>query len=360
LRKFILLVAGIVLSVATLSACTGGKPPPPPTDPRDVLVVGDSVSFAFGCVLGDNGGAIGNDCPPPADGAFTARNEFSGACTITPGTLMLYNAQLVPAPSCDTNPTPQHGRTWEQAADHYTPKVVVIVTAGWEVVDRYVLGSGGGPVPELQWAGPGSTADNAAAWYSNYLLNAINMFRSRGAKVLVANAANFDPPAPLPDSGPSACMWWEPFDDPAPTSAGPCNAGQAWRSPPGFNVGYRSSNTKIDQFNDVINIVKTNWFGGDSNVRIFNFKSHFNGPADGYTDYVCPPPDDDDITPIPDITDGTPNCPTVAEPTRNAILARAPDKGHLSLGGNDILDFYLEPCVRDMLGISGGDPAKCT
>ena len=117
MRKFTLLVAGLVLCGGTLTACFGGSPPPP--DPHDVLVVGDSVSFAFGCVLGSDGGS-GNPCPTQPD--FTTQNDFSGACTITPGTLVLYNGGAAPAPSCDTAPAAANGRTWEQAANQFVPK----------------------------------------------------------------------------------------------------------------------------------------------------------------------------------------------------------------------------------------------
>src|SRR5262245_25532493 len=357
LRKFSLLVAGVLLAGGTLAACIGGPPPPPPTDPHDVLVVGDSVSFAFGCVLGDAGNS-GNPCPANPD--FSTQHDFSGACTIAPGTLVLYNGGFAPAPSCDTVPAAANGRTWEQAANQFTPKVAIIVTAGWEIVDRY-FNSGSAP-PDAQWAGPNGTDQTAAAVYSNQLLNAINMFRSKGAKVLIANAPYIDPPTPLPDptGTPADCMWWEPDDTSPPVSQGPCQQGQQWRSPPGSGVGYRSSHAKLNQFNDVVNIVKNNFFQNDADVRVVNFRERFNlAPnANAYTDYVCPPPNDSTVAPDP----VTHNC-VITNPSPGvvpAILARAPDKGHLSSGRFDILKFYLEPCVRALIPVSGGDLSKCS
>ena len=64
-----------------------------------------------------------------------------------------------------------------------------------------------------------------------------------------------------------------------------------WRSPTG-NTTYRPSKDKLDQFNGIVNQVKSQYFGGDSGVVVFNFKKHFNGPDNAYHDYVCPPPHD--------------------------------------------------------------------
>ena len=84
MRKFVLLAAGVLLSVGTLAACIGGPPPPPPTDPHDVLTVGDSVSFSFGCALGDPGeipGIPDGSCPSTPD--YSTHNDWVGACTMT-------------------------------------------------------------------------------------------------------------------------------------------------------------------------------------------------------------------------------------------------------------------------------------
>jgi hypothetical protein len=390
LRKFALLVAGVALSVGTLAACIG--PPPPSTDPHDVLVVGDSVSFSFGCVLGDTiPGFDPSGCP--VRNGYTTHNESSGACTITPGTVLAYTGGTAAAPNCDTAPDAQN-RTWAQAADQFTPKVVVINTAGWEVVDRWINCCNA--PPDAQWGGPTNGPPNdayhtAAGYYSNELYQAIQMFRSKGAKVLVANAPYIAPPQPEPppDQVPAGlgCTWWEPYPNSAPMSSGPdctgnatAGSGGAWRPPPGSGVSYRSSRTKVDQFNNIVNGVLTNpdpsfGFGSDPNVKSFNFKNHFNGgPSNAYSDYVCPPPNDVSKAPINtlDFHSGVPagnmafqcdngNGPnTPLNPWNYAILARAPDKGHLSVAGEfQVLQPYIEPCVQSMLGI-GGDPTKCS
>ena len=395
MRKFALLVAGVALSVGTLAACIG--PPPPTTDPHDVLVVGDSVSFSFGCVLGDPGelnGVQQSDCPPAPGATYTTRNDWVGACTITPGTLSLYNGGQAGAPNCDTVGAGSRGDTWQSDANHFVPKVVVINTAGWEIVDRWMNQV---PAPDEQWGAAGCSPtntpspqcdaySNAAVQYSSQLFDAINTFRNspNHPTVLVSSVPYIAPTEPEPPFGAGepdalACSWWEPFNTPSGPSSGPDCTGNAtqgsggsWRSPTG-NTTYRSSKAKIDQFNQIVQLVKDNNFASDPGVKIFNFKSHFNaGPANTYTDYVCPPPHDTDTT-AQWLVDVRPGSPTLGQmvwqcddgshiPTNyvNAILARAPDHGHLSPAGQtQILQPYIDKCVRAALGASGGDPAAC-
>jgi hypothetical protein len=394
LRKFTLLAAGLLLAGGVLAACIG--PPPPTTDPHDVLVVGDSVSFSFGCALGDPGelnGVPQSSCPPAPGATYTTRNDWVGACTITPGTLSLYNGGQAGAPNCDTVGAGSRGDTWQSDANHFVPKVVVINTAGWEIVDRWqnVVAQ-----PDLEWGAPGCTPNNvppscqmyqnAAVAYSSELFNAINTFRNSAnhPTVIVTNAPYINPLEPEPPFGSGvpdslACSWWEPFPNTAPNSAGPDCRGDAtqgsggqWRSPTG-NTSYRSDMAKMDQLNQIVQLVKDNDFASDSGVKIFNFKSHFNaGPANTYTDYVCPPPHDTDTTAqnLPDVRPGSPTfgqmvwqCDDGSHiPTNyvNAILARAADHSHLSPAGiAQVLQPYIDKCVRAALGASGGDPAAC-
>jgi hypothetical protein len=379
LRKLLLLVAGVALMGGTLAACVGGPPPPPPTDPKDVLVVGDSVAFSFGCVLGDAlPGVPAGGCPASPD--YSAKNLSVGACTIYGVTVSLYNGGSASAPNCDTVPAPPDNRTWVQAADHYVPKVVVINTGGWEIVDRWLSFTA---VPDSQWGGStsGQAYENAAVYYSSALYNAINEFRARGAQVLVANQPHLNPlqPVPPPNEVPAGleCSWWEPYPNNPPTAQpnGEPNGltcPGAWRSPTG-NTSYRPSKTKIDQLNTIINQVKTQWFGSDPNVRIFNFEKHFNQPGtDAYTSHICPPPYDSTVVAEnrPDLRPGSPTfgqmvwqCDIQGDGALNdvnAILARAPDNGHLSVAGQeDILRPYLETCVRGLLGLANGNVNDC-
>ena len=386
MRKFVLLVAGVALSVGTLAACFG--PPPPTTDPHDVLVVGDSVSFSFGCVLGDPGelnGVPQSACPQPdADNNgvpdYTTRNDWVGACTITQGTLSLYNGGQAGAPNCDTVGAGSRGDTWQSDADHFVPKVVVINTAGWEIVDRWLNVVS---APDEQWGAAGCSPTNtpspqcdayqqAAVQYSSKLFDAINTFRNspNHPTVIVTSVPYIAPTEPEPPFGAGepdalACSWWEPFPNSAPASSGPDCTGTAtqgsggtWRSPTG-NTSYRSSKAKIDQFNQIIQLVKDNNFASDSGVVLFNFKKHFNGPDNTYHDYVCPPPNDSAVAPDP----VTHNC-VITNPSPGivpAILARAADHGHLSPAGQEqILKPYIDKCVRNYLSLPGGDQSACT
>jgi hypothetical protein len=392
LRKFLLLVCGVALSAGTLAACIGGPPPPPPpppTDPHDVLVVGDSVAFAFGCALGDSLDAFPTGCP--ARPGYTTRNATVGACTIWQQTVLLYNGGTAPAPNCDTFPASPENRTWAEQADYYQPKVVVIKTAGWEIVDRWLGGVAG--APDAQWGGStgGQAYQNAAVYYSAALYNAITNFRARGAKVLVANAPYSNMLQPVPSPGGTTppgieCSYWEPYPLTPPTAQGepgnPLTCPGAWRSPPGVNppVSYRSGRTKHDQFNDILDQVLTNpdpqfGFGSDPNVVRFNFEKHFNRPVTNeYTDWICPPPDDWQVPSVEDLNWHTSdpldtafvcdngNGPNSAlNPWPLAINARAPDNGHLSTAGQfDILQPYLEGCVRHLLGLPPpGSAADC-
>jgi hypothetical protein len=114
---------------------------------------------------------------------------------------------------------------------------------------------------------------------------------------------------------------------------------------------------KINQFNDIITLVKNQYFNNDPNVVIFPFKAHFNGPNNVYTDYVCPPPNDETVAPDPVLH----KCVLPDLSVVDAILARAPDKGHLTpAGAFGILQPYLEPCVKALIPVAGGNMSACS
>jgi hypothetical protein len=396
LRKFTLLVAGVALAAGALTACVGGPPPPPPTDPHDVLVVGDSVGFSFGCVLGDPGevgGVPQSACPQSP--VYSTRNDWVGSCTVTPGTVSLYNGGQAPAPNCDTVAAGSRNQTWGEAANFFVPRVVVINTAGWEIVDRWLNFV---TTPDAQWGAVGCSPTNtpspqcdnysrAAVQYSSKLFDAINTFRNspNNPTVLVTNAPYTAPPQPLPSPAEVPpgfeCSWWEPYPPSAPVSAGPdctgnatAGSGGSWR-PQAAGVTYRPSKTKMDQFNAIVDLVKNNYFAGDSKVQVFNFKKHFNhGPLNEYSDWVCPPPDDATVAAVDDLNwntadpldrafvcDNHQGLNTAVNPWPLAINARAADNGHLSPAGQvQILKPYIDKCVLHHLGAAGGDPSACT
>ncbi len=194
-KKTASLTVALALAALVLAACVGGPPPPPPTDPHDVLVVGDSISFSFACGLGDAAGS-GESCPGP--GGFTTASDIVGGCTISGGTILLYNGQTAGSYGCDN-----WGSAWSGDADKYTPRVVVIVTSGWEIMDRWSGDPNG--LPDRQWGGNGQQFQDAKNAYQANLGLAINVFRQHGSKVIVANSAYMNPPEPqFPPGTPGA------------------------------------------------------------------------------------------------------------------------------------------------------------
>jgi hypothetical protein len=336
------LVALALVSVGVLlAACAPAKPPPPPppppTDPHDVLVVGDSIAYSFGCVLGDASGGPG---PCPSPGGFTTHNEIVGGCTISGGTILLYNGTPIDSYGCQDWPS-----AWAAHADTFTPKVVVIVTSGWEIMDRWSGAANG--LPDRQWGGNSTDFQNARNAYQASLAGAINLFRQRGAKVIVANSAYMNPPeAQFPPGTAGAPdflinAWYERYPDDGNVGPDP----DPWNAPIA-GMTYRPSKFKVDQFNASISSVVSG-FGSD--VVKFDFFKHFD-PGNAYNDYVCPPPNDS--TDVPNPT--THQCTNGA-----AILARDTDRAHLTQsGGHSILATYLVPCVRAVL--AGDPPTACS
>jgi hypothetical protein len=334
-KKTASVTVALALATLVLAACVG-PPPPPPTDPHDVLVVGDSISFSFACGLGDAAGS-GESCPGP--GGFTTASDIVGGCTISGGTILLYNGQTASSYGCDN-----WGSAWSGDADKYTPRVVVIVTSGWEIMDRWSGDPNG--LPDRQWGGNGQPFQDAKNAYQANLNFAIQVFRQHGSKVIVANSAYMNPPEPqFPPGTPGAPdflinAWYERY--PTDLNAGPTPP--PWQ-PPIAGMTYRPSKTKVEQFNNAITTV-VNSFGDPSNVLQFNMFNHFDPVISGnraYSDYVCPPPNDS------------------ADPatcTGTKILARDADGGHVSTpGGQSILNHYLQPCVEAVL--AGSSTASC-
>jgi hypothetical protein len=336
------LAVGALASVAlVLAACVPEEPPPPPppppTDPHDVLVVGDSIAFSFACGLGDDAGS-GQSCPGP--GGFTTASDIVGGCTISGGTILFYNGQTASSYGCDNWPS-----AWAADADKYVPKVVVIVTSGWEIMDRW-SGSPSG-LPDRQWGGNGAEFTAAKDAYMSNLQSAINLFRARGAKVVVSNSAYVNPPEPqFPIGTPGVPdflirAWYERYN---PINVAPP---EVWAEKVnGQDLTYRPSKTKIEQFNNAITSV-VNSFGDPSNVLQFNMFKHFDPIISGsraYSDYVCPPPNDS--------ADPATTC------SGSKILARDLDGGHLSMpGGQSILNYYIQPCVEAVL--AGNSTTSC-
>jgi len=350
-RKAIFVLGALVATGSIIAACAPTKEPPPPPPAQDVLVVGDSISHSFGCVLG-NGGSGPGSCPGPGGESISTATEIIGGCTISGGALLFYNSIAAEQYGCIDWPSVFNG-----FANQYNPRVVILITSGFELVDRWSSFPNGCDLndastcstPDRQWGGAGAPLTAAQQAYTQNLQAAINLFRAHGSKVLVANANYVNPPEPLfPPGTPDTPdflirAWYERY--PATNT----NPPEAW-TPPNQGLTYRPSKTKVEQYNQTITSAVNAL--SDSDVSVFNLFSHFApGSPRGYSDLVCPPPNDA-VAPV-----GT-TCPGGT----TAIDARDPDGSHLtgSPGGQDILAYYLVPCVRALLGQSGGDVSKCS
>jgi hypothetical protein len=331
MRKFSLVVCGVVVALLA-GACFGG--PPPPSGPhRDVVVFGDSNAWGIGCSLGDPG-EFAQD-PPPfpcTPQSFSVKNETAGACTIAGATTLLYNHTAL-NPSCY-----DWASKWPGVLDERTPSLVILNTGGWEIVDRWLnFPSGPGcstgnafncPAPDYQWGGANFTT--AANHYTSQLVGAVNLFRSRGAKVLLVNSPYYAPVEPQVPG--IADVWYEAYPAAQPSNWSPANA----------NITYRSSKVKTEQFNNTLKKALDDNFANDSGVRLFNLWEHVS-PVDpttmapAFNDFSCQPPDEKKW---PDTF-----CPG------SAIRARSDfDHGHFDYDAyRFVIMPYLLPEIQSML-----------
>ena len=303
-----------------------------------MLLLGDSVGFGVGCILGHDAEEAGHNCPVQPD--FSAWNGYVGACSVSEGLVLLYNQTAIEG-NCNG---PNHYQTfWRDAVDVVTPDVVVIVTGGWEIVNRWdednfpsglncsptsVLNC---PAPDRQMGNDDDTLEaNAINNYKTEMANAINLIRSRPSqpKVLLLNMPYVDPDIPEHGGG----IWFESYDATEPAN---------WDSP-NAATPYAPSKTKVERLNQAVLDVKATTFGSDPNVEVFDFWTIFSpevtaGGERVFSMYVC---DADPSLPLDQCTD----------PIDQRVV-RLSDRGHLVQAGNALLGETLLPKVREMLGI---------
>jgi hypothetical protein len=341
MRKLSLLV-GVVFVAFVVGACFGGPPPPPPPPPsphRDVVMFGDSNGWGIGCYLGHEGIAQAGPrlpCNPQPD--FSTQNESLGACTIAGGQVLLYNRQVL-APSCAN-----WRSAWPGILDERTPELVVLNTGGWEISDRWInfppgCPSGNAyncPAPDYQWGASGAVLDASKARYRGELLDAIGLFRSRGAKVLVINSPYYAPDEP---QVPGLADWWyERYPDDGGTGDSTL---QNWVAP-NVNLTYRPSELKTDQFNATLKAALDQNYPNDPNVQLldlWDITSPFN-PAtqdEEYNDYSCAPPNNQ-------------QWPQSSCPSQMIQVRDLADHGHFTQDGYEgIVMPFVFPKVREML-----------
>lgn len=330
MRRLSLPICGVVVALVA-GACFGG-PPPPPSPHRDVVVFGDSNAWGIGCSLGDPG-EFARDPPfPCTPQSFSVKNETAGACTIAGGTALLYNRAAI-NPSCY-----DWANRWPAVLDERTPNLVILNTGGWEIVDRWVnFPSGPGcstgnafncPAPDYQWGGADFTT--AANRYTSQLVGAVNLFRSRGAKVLVVNSPYYAPVEPQVPG--IADVWYEAYPSAQPSNWNPANA----------NITYRSSKLKTEQFNTTLKAALDLNFANDTGVRLSNLWEHVS-PVDpgtmapAYNDFLCPYPNEKKWPQT--------FCPSQAVRARSEF-----DHGHFDYDGyRFVIMPYLLPEIQSML-----------
>ncbi len=355
MRKSI--IGGLAALAVVVAACQPTKPPPPPpvNPDRDVLLLGDSVGFGVGCMLGDNGGDNSQTCPPNPN--FSTWNGYLGACAVSEGLIQLYGfgkgAIEGNRNAHGADGAPRHYvNLWPALVDAVTPKLVVIVTGGWEIVNRWdenafpPAGTNCSPIdfsspsgwfspntwnclaPDRQMGNPangGALITNAVNNYKANLENAINIIRARPShpKVLVLNS-----PYVAPTSADPSNVWYEAYPPTPPAGWASSNT----------NTPYASSEVKIDNFNNAVAEV-VEGFGTPDVVDWFDFFAEFSpviGTDEEFSFDLCAFPDNK----------LDPNaCPPESPP----FTARLSDAGHLTTAGNNLLGLYLLDVVEAML-----------
>jgi len=346
-----LLAAGLALVLA-VAACQPVKQGVP--DQKDVLIVGDSVAGGLGCWVFGEQGQIGAGPAPVCSGQpdITAANGWLGACTISGGWVHLFNRTALNTPNCHDYPA-----IWQQLVDRHNPRLVILWTSGWEIVNRWTnlpAGCDPGnillcPGADQQWGNvlaPDALVNAQQAYRSN-LHNAINVLSSRGAKVLVLNAPYVNPLTPAPSSfyldpellpGLPAldAVWYEPYLVPLDPL------------PPNALTPFAPSKLKVENFNTTLDAIRVNDYGGGTgNVQFFDVWRYLSPkltPIDlpvldsrTYSQLVCP---------YPNSEQSILTCPLDRVNARYAM-----DGGHITPAGYDqIVEPYIMPKVREMLG----------
>ncbi len=348
------LIGAAVIGLLGLAACQPVKGPAP--DPKDVLIVGDSVAGGLGCfVFGEQGQPGAPIEVPPCTGQpdISAANGWLGACTISGGWLHMFNRTTLNTPNCHNYP-----EIWGELIARHNPKLVILWTSGFEIVNRWSSlppGCDPGnillcPAADRQWGNvlDSGALGNAQQAYRSNLHNAINVLSSRGAKVLVLNSPYFSPlfPAPfslffepelLPGLPSPDAVWYEPYLVPVDPL------------PPNALTPFAPSKLKVENFNTTLDAIRVNDYGGGTgNVQFFDIWRILSPkltPVDApvlnsrqYSQIVCAHPNSEQSI----LT-----CPL------SLVNARyGADGGHITPDGyNRIVEPYLMPKVRELLGI---------
>jgi lysophospholipase L1-like esterase len=214
-----LAVAGL-LGAAVAAPATASPAKPKPTPKIKVLVLGDSVGQGLGIAL-------------QRDKKVDTVNEGSVSCTLAGGTIQGYQGNVIGS-GC-----PDWRTQWPPLVQQNNPDVVLVVTGGWEIVDRWYANPGEGlPSTILDPGFAQQVADSHR--------EAAQLLSAGGAKVVFTNMQYINPlQAEPPPPGVNGIqeIWWEAYGPDQP--------------PPGYQAPlpgqpFVGSKHKTDAFNKIL------------------------------------------------------------------------------------------------------------
>jgi lysophospholipase L1-like esterase len=272
----------VVLAAAPVAAGgSGGSGGEKPT----VLVLGDSIGQGYARGL-------------ERQGDFNVINAAAVNCSlVTTGKLQSYNTSITPdgtiPQACDNWRT-----EWPALVEQNQPDIVLVVTGGWEIVNRW-FGDPVGPAATLR---DKEFRDAFGAAYTE----AADLLSAGGADVVFTTSWHINPPRaqPYQEVNPDVYdIWWEPY--------GPEDAPANW-VPPVEGQEFVSAKEKIDRLNKVK--VKVGKQTDATTINVAKFVS----PDNEYEDTI----------------DGT--------------FVRDADLSHFNEDGNDIIAEYIAPKLQKL------------
>lgn len=278
----VLPLAALLVAVAAgpATAGGGGSGGEKPT----VLVLGDSIGQGYARGL-------------ERQGDFNVINAATVNCSlVTTARLQSYNRPLTPDGSIDQ--ACDNWRTeWPALVDQNQPDIVLVVTGGWEIVNRWFGTPGVGPAATLR---DQEFRDAFADAYTE----AAELLSDGGAPVVFTTSWYINPPRaqPYQEVNPNVYdIWWEPY--------GPEDPPANW-VPPIEGQDFVPSKEKIERLNKIK--LKVGKKTEATTIDVNKFVS----PDREYTDTV------------------------------DGVYVRAEDLSHFNEDGNDVIAEYIAPKLQ--------------
>ncbi len=289
MRARVLIAPLCVLVLSTLAAAPagarggdsgGGSGAELPT----VLVLGDSIGQGYARAL-------------EREGEFNVINAASVNCSlVTTGLLQSYRNAATPdgtlPQACDNWRT-----EWTALVDQNQPDIVLVITGGWEIVNRWFENPGIGPAATLRDKEFRDT-------FSDAYTEAAKVLGADGAQVVFTTSWYINPPRaqPYQEVNPTVYdIWWEPY--------GPDDAPANW-VPPVEGQEFVSSKEKIERLNKLK--LKVGKKTDATTIDVNKFVS----PDGEYTDTI------------------------------DGVYVRDGDLSHFNEDGNDIIAEYIAPKLK--------------